>query len=195
MQIIGVTKFRYTFLITLYICLYIFSLYYLVKLDDGLTQAETCRCNYVFNRQALCLTGIYWLVCLLLQLNFALYSTITKHQLNCSPKGFPKIRPNIAHFRSVSANLWMWGELKFLCLLAVSPAQRLWIYERGQWRRGADGEVVAVLCSRWSYPPYRLLTNPHCPLYVTLLLPGHAVKHTCSGISNSRHTTLISAVR
>lgn len=175
--------------------MYIFALYNLVQLEDGLTQAEICRCNYVFNRQVLCLTDIYWLVFLLLQLNFARYSTVTKHQLNCSPKGFPKIRPKIAHFRSVSADLRMWGELTFLCLLAASPVGRLWIYERGPWRRGADGAVVVVLFSRWSYPPYRLLTNPHCPLYVMLLLPGHAVKHTCSGISNIRHAKLISAVR
>lgn len=175
--------------------MYTFSLYNLVHLEGGLAQAETYSCNYVFNRQALCLTDIYWLGSLLLQLNFARYSTVTEHQLNCRPNGFPKIRLDIAHFRFVSTNLWMWGELTFLCLLAASPARRLWIYERGPWKRGADGAVIAVLCCRWSYIPYRLLTNPHYPLYVMLLLPGHAVKHTCSGISNNRHTKLISAVR
>lgn len=175
--------------------MYIFSLYNFVQLEDGLTQAETCSCNYVFNRQALCLTDIYWLVSLLLQLNFARHSRVTKHQLCCRTKDFPKIRLNIAHVWSVSANLRMWRELTFLCLLAASPAVRLWIYEREPWRRGADGVVGAVLCCRWSCPPDRLLTNPHCPLYVMLLLPGHAVKHTCSGINNIRHTKLISAVR
>jgi len=59
--------------------LYIFSFYNLVQLEDGLTQVETCSCNYVFNRQALCLTDIYWLGCLLLQLNFTRYTTVTKH--------------------------------------------------------------------------------------------------------------------
>jgi hypothetical protein len=54
-------KIKIYILIILHVVVYF--LYVLVQLEDGLTQAETCSCNYVCNRQALCLTDIYWLDC------------------------------------------------------------------------------------------------------------------------------------